>query len=154
MKEIRGQEADVAAVANEWQEQLREKISTLDHCDFRREGFIDPSQVPEDGFNVVTTSGAFENVAQDKGEFAAMLKTCHSFLRQGGYMVAATYGKHNKYKVSLNAEKTFYALYVTEEMVREVLIEAGFNLEKFEVIKVDSVEFIPSECYCYVARKI
>ena len=69
-------------------------------------------------------------------------------------MVAATYGKHNMYRVSLNAEKTFYALYVTEESVREALIETGFQLEKFEVIKVDSVEFIPTECYWYVARKI
>ena len=69
-------------------------------------------------------------------------------------MVAATYGKENMYKVNPNADKAFYALYLTEEIVCEALIEAGFNLEKFEIIKVDSIEFIPSECYCYVARKI
>ena len=151
VKEIRGQEADVVAVANEWQEQLREKISTLDHCDFRREGFIDPSLVPEGGFDVLTTSGALEDVAQDKGKFAAMLKTCHSLLKQGGYMVAAAYGKENSYKVGPNADKTFYALYLMEEIVREALIEAGFNLEEFEAIKVDSIR---TECYCYVARKM
>ena len=153
VKEIRGQEADVAAVVNEWQEQLREKISNLEHCNVRREGFIDPSLVPEGGFDVVTTSGALEDVAQDKGEFVAMLKTCHSLLKQGGYMVAATYGKHSTYKVSPNAEKIFYALYFTEESVCEALIEAGFSLVEFELIKVNSIKCIPSECYFYVARK-
>ena len=153
VKETKGKGADVVTIATEWEEQLREKISTLDHCDFTREGFIDPSLVPEGGFDVLTTSGALEDVAKDKGEFAAMLKTCHSLLRQGGYMAAATYGKRSTYKVTPNAEKTFYALYLTEETVREALSEAGFNLERFELIKVDPIEFIPSECYCYVARK-
>ena len=134
-----------------WQEQLHEKISTLEHCDFRRDGFIDPSLVPEGGFDVVTTSGALEDVAQDKSEFTAMLKTCHSLLKQGGYMVAATYGKENMYKVNPNADKAFYALYLTEEIVCEALIEAGFNLEEFEAIQVDSIR---TECYCYVAKKM
>ena len=153
VKETKGKEVDVVTIATEWEEQLREKISTLDHCDFTREGFIDPSLVPEGGFDVLTTSGALEDVAKDKGEFAAMLKTCHSLLRQGGYMAAATYGKHSTYKVTPNAEKTFYALYLTEEIVREAFSKAGFNLERFVLNIVDQTESIPSECYCYVARK-
>ena len=153
VKETRGAEADVVALATEWQEQLREKISTLDHCDITREGFIDPGLVPEGGFDVLATSGTLESVAKDKGEFAAMLKKCHSLLQQGGYITIAAYGKHTMYKVGPNAEKEFHCFYFTDEIARETLAEAGFNIERFELIKVKPLEFAPSECYCYVARK-
>ena len=153
VKETKGEGADVVTIATEWEEQLREKISNLDHSDFTRDGFIDPGLVPDGGFDVLTTSGAFESVAKDKGEFAAMLKTCYSLLRQGGYMAAATYGRNNTYKVGRDAEKEFHLFHFTEEIVREALCEVGFNLERFELIKVDQLAFIPSECYCYVARK-
>ena len=66
-KETRGTEADVVAVATEWQEQLREKISTLDHCDITREGFIDPGLVPEGGFDVLMTSGTLKDIVK-KGD--------------------------------------------------------------------------------------
>ena len=153
VKETKGEGADVVTIATEWEEQLREKISTLDHCDFTREGFIDPSLVPEGGFNILMSSGALEDVAKDKGEFAAMLKTCHSLLRQGGYMAAATYRRQSTYKVTPNAEKEFHCLYLTEETVREALSDSGFNIECFDVIRGDQVEFNPGGCYCYVARK-
>ena len=68
-------------------------------------------------------------------------------------MAAATYGKCSTYKVTPNAEKTFYALYLTEEIVREALSKAGFNLERFVLNIVGQTESIPFECYCYVARK-
>ena len=153
VKEIRGQEADVVAVANEWQEQLREKISNLEHCDFRMEGFIDPSLVPEGGFDVVTSNGSFEAVAKDRSSFTAMMKMCHSLLQQGGYLANATYMKNNTYKVGPNAEKEFHCFYFTDEMVKEALAESGFSLERFEVIKVDKIGYAANECYCYVARK-
>ena len=155
VKETRGAEADVVAVAAEWQEQLREKIS-IDHCDFRREGFIDAGLIPDGGFDVLMTTGAFEYVAKDKGEFTAMLKTCHSLLKQGGYIATATYGKHSSYKVSPSAEKTFCALYLTAENVQEALSEAGFIPVRFELITVDFIEthiYAPIECYCFVAKK-
>ena len=153
VKEIRGQEADAVAVANEWQEQLHEKISTLDYCDLKREGFVDPTLVPESGFSVITSSGSFEAVAKDKSSFTAMMRMCHSLLQQGGYIATATYGKNNTYKVGPNAEKKFHCFYFTDEMVKEALAESGFSLERFEVIKVDKIGYALSECYCYVARK-
>ena len=153
VKEISGREADNVAVANEWQKQLREKISTLEHCDIRREGFIDPSLVPEGGFNVITSSGSFEAVAKDRSSFTAMMKMCHSLLQQGGYIATATYMKITTYKVDRTAEKEFHCFYFTDEIVKEALAESGFSIERFEVIKVDKIGYAASECYCYVARK-
>ena len=154
VKEIVSEEADITAIAADWQEQLRKKITTLGHCDFTKEGFIDPSLVPAGGFDVLVTSGALEDVAKDKDNFTAMLKTCHSLLRKGGFMAATTYGKHSSYKVDPKDEKVFYALYLTKEILHEALTEAGFNIERHQLIKVDQIEFNPSECYCYVARKM
>ena len=154
VKETRGEEVDVVALATEWQEQLRDKISTIVQCDVRKEGFIDPNLVPAGGFDVLITSGAFEYVALDKGSFSTMLKTCHSLLQQDGYMAVATYMKNNTYRTSPDADRTFSGLYLTEEIVREALTEAGFNLVQSELFKVNTIEFVPSECFCYVVKKI
>ena len=72
-----------------------------------------------------------------------MLSTCHSLLQQGGYITIAAYGKHTMYRVGPNDEKEFHLFYFTDEIARQTLTEAGFNLERFELIKVDPMEFVP-----------
>ena len=68
-------------------------------------------------------------------------------------MAAATYRRQSTYKVTPNAKKEFHCLYLTEETVRESLSDSGFNIECFEVVTRDQVQFNPGGCYCYVARK-
>ena len=154
VKETVGEEADITAIAADWEEQLRKKITTLGHCDFTREGFIDPSLVPAGGFDVLVTTGSLESVAKDETDFTAMLKTCHSLLREGGFLAVAIYGKASTYQLSPNDDKKiFYFLYLTEEMARKAITEAGFTIERFKMVEGDQSKYVPNECYCYVARK-
>lgn len=145
-KEIVGQDMDVKAVVSEWQDQLRKKLTTLGHCDCTKEGFVDPSLVPEDGFDILITSGTLEHVARDVGEFRQMLKTCHSLLRKGGLLAIATYGLNND--VYILHETEYRDVYLTEEAVQSAITEAGFTIDRFE--QVISVDFRNYTC---VARK-
>ena len=45
-----------------------------------------------------------------------MLRTCHSLLQQGGYMVPATFRKQSVCKVAPNADKEFHGLYLITDM--------------------------------------
>ena len=69
-------------------------------------------------------------------------------------MAVATYMKNNTYRTSPDAERTFAGLYLTEKIVREAIAEAGFRLVQSELFKVNTVEFVPSECFCYVVKKM
>ena len=154
VKETVGEEADITAIAANWQEQLRKKITTLGHCDFTREGFIDPSLIPAGGFDVLVTSGSLESVAKNEADLTAMLKTCHSLLREGGFLAVAIFGKASTYQVNPDDDKNiFYNLYLTEEIARKALTEAGFTIERFKLLQNNQSELVPNECYWYVARK-
>ena len=144
-KEVAGS-GEVKAVVTEWQDQLREKLTTLSHCDCTREWFIDPSLVPVGGFDILITSATFEHVAKDVREFTKMLKTCHSLLQKGGFLATSTYGRTTGYKIP-NDDKEYRDVYLTEEDVQLAITEAGFTICKFEQI------ILEDENYTCVARK-
>ena len=100
------------------------------------------SAMLKNGYNIVYFARERDrkvDVAKDKGEYAA--RTCHSLFHQCGYMAAATYRKQSVYKVTPNAEKEFYCLYLTGETMRDALSGVGFNIKWFEMIRGDKVEF-------------
>ena len=142
-KEIVGQ-GDIKTVVTEWQDQLREKLTTLGHCDCTREGFIDPSLVPVGGFDILISSGTLEHVAKDVEEFTQMLKTCHSLLCKGGFLATATYGRSTGYKLD---GTEYQDVYLTEEAVQMAMTEAGFTIDRFEQIISEKLNY-----FC-VARK-
>ena len=60
-------------------------------------------------------------------------------------MAAATFRYQNVYRLTINAEKEFYCLYLTGETKRDTHSWVGFNFEWFEVIR-GRVEFNAGGC--------
>ena len=147
-------EVDSQAVA-EREEEVRRKMSAVVHCDAMKENVgLDPSVIPDGGFDVVTAVGCFTSGARTQEEFFQELKNVHSVLKEGGYLFALLSGKCTTYKAAPEDSELIHTLYVTDKDVKEGIAKAGLHLEELEIQPaLPGGVADAKELYCCIARK-
>ena len=115
----------------EREEEVRRKISAVVHCDATQENVgLPPGVIPDGGFDVVTACGSLTAAVRTKEEFVQELKNIRSVLREGGYLCALMSGRCSSYKVAPGDKDLFHNFFVTDEDVREGMVEAGLRVEE------------------------
>ena len=137
------------------QEKVRQKLTVLTLCDLTKDPIIDMGVVPQGGFDLLITSGAMEAAARSEEELFAMLHRCSNLVVAGGFMVVVLNKMlHTTYKVRAEDEKELHAFYISEDIFRRGLDQAGLSVEQFLTTKAKYTEFSPiSQVHRIVCRK-
>ena len=111
--------------------ELRVKLSSLVPCNI-----LDDEPLRSDGydraFDVVSSSFCLEVACRTRMEFKSSVKKLAALLKgSGSWLVLNCVLGENSYPVG---DKVFFALSLTDDVVKEALDEAGFRLVEFESI--------------------
>ena len=113
------------------EEKVREKLTKLCLCDLTKEPVVDRVVIPKGGFDILITSGAIEVSAKSEADMVVMLQKCSNLLANGGFMVAIVHEMLSTYKAKGEDDKELHTFYITEDMLRRGLNEAGLSVERF-----------------------
>ncbi|MEE6484629.1 hypothetical protein FKM82_013948 [Ascaphus truei] len=119
--------------SNKWmekQEKLRMKCKQYLKCNVLKSNPVDPIILPQG--DCIMTSLCLEAACKDHDAYRSALKNITSMLKPGGPLIICGILKNHSYRVG---ETNFSDLYIEKGFLEEALDEAGFSIDKFDLLK-------------------
>lgn len=125
--------SDVKKGAEEVTRRTRSAIRKVIPCDV-----LDPNVVSEDHrelFDVVLSCLCLESACMDETTYKTAMRNIGGLVRNGGLLILCGVNGCHKYTVG---QVTFPCLPLTEDLVKDSLIQAGFKVKSWNILNIDN----------------
>lgn len=134
------------------EQQLRDKVVSVVHCDIRQDSPIQNTE--ERLYDVVSTHLCLDTACESVDEYREGLRKLASLVRPGGSIVGSDMLGSSFYMVG---DVRFSAIFLTKDDVRQALFDAGFTQDvTFSSLPLREKSlgaYDAQECLVYSAKK-